>query len=75
MTQHEELLKEVVGGAFLPKTPDRIGIAVSGGGDSMALMVMLAIMSWFKALSGITAGEPVIPLMRTRVDLRRVLQE
>ena len=42
MTQHEELLKEVVGGAFLPKTPDRIGIAVSGGGDSMALMVMLA---------------------------------
>ena len=38
----DRLLQEVIAGHFLPYPPERIGVAVSGGSDSLALMALLA---------------------------------
>lgn len=42
LTGAERLLREVVGGHFLPTPPGKIGVAVSGGSDSTALLTLLS---------------------------------
>ncbi|NIZ08952.1 tRNA lysidine(34) synthetase TilS [Pseudooceanicola sp. HF7] len=51
MNETGAVLREVVAGHFLPGPPQKIGLAVSGGGDSLALMHLMAEIAAKEAIS------------------------